>query len=181
MKRDDLHAYQQHCVSFVKDHPEALLILEMGLGKTAISLTAILDLMFDRFEVGKVLIIAPLRVAKTVWPAERDSWEHTSLLKMSVIVGSAKQREAAIRTPADVYVVNRENTKWLIDYLEKLHIPWPFDMVVIYSRNASLVSALAFVLTNTLSDTTFSSGTSSTPFVPGLKVRVPADKLLCWI
>ena len=131
MKREDLHEYQRYCVSFVKRHPEALLILEMGLGKTAISLTAILDLMFDRFEVGKVLIIAPLRVAKTVWPAERDSWEHTSLLQMSVIVGSAKQREAAIRTPADVYVVNRENTKWLIDYLEKYHIPWPFDMVVI--------------------------------------------------
>ena len=131
MKRDDLHGYQQHCVSFVKDHPEALLILEMGLGKTAISLTAILDLMFDRFEVGKVLIIAPLRVAKTVWPAERDSWEHTSLLKMSVIVGSAKQREAAIRTQADVYVINRENIKWLIEYLEKNRMPWPFDMVVI--------------------------------------------------
>ena len=131
MKREDLHEYQNYCVSFVKKHPEALLILEMGLGKTAVSLTAILDLMFDRFEVGKVLIIAPLRVAKTVWPQERDSWEHTSLLQMSVIVGNAKQREAAIRTPADVYVVNRENTKWLIDYLEKHRIPWPFDMVVI--------------------------------------------------
>ena len=131
MKREDLHEYQNYCISFVKDHPEAMLILQMGLGKTISALTAILDLMFDRFEVGKVLIIAPLRVAKTVWPEERDSWEHTSFLKMSVIVGNAKQREAAIRTPADVYVVNRENTKWLIDYLEKHHIPWPFDMVVI--------------------------------------------------
>ena len=131
MKREDLHAYQQHCVSFVEDHPEALLILEMGLGKTAVSLTAIVDLMFDRFEVGKVLIIAPLRVAKTVWPAERECWEHASMLQMSVIVGSAKQREAAIRTQADVYVINRENIKWLIEYLEKYRILWPFDMVVI--------------------------------------------------
>jgi Superfamily II DNA/RNA helicases, SNF2 family len=105
--------------------------LEMGLGKTAVSLTAILDLMFDRFEVGKVLIVAPLRVAKNVWPEERDSWEHTQFLQMSVMVGSAKQREAALQAPADVYVINRENTKWLIDYLEKHHIPWPFDMVVL--------------------------------------------------
>ena len=131
MRREDLHEYQNYCVSFVKEHPEAMLILQMGLGKTISALTAILDLMFDRFEVNKVLIIAPLRVAKTVWPEERDSWEHTSFLQMSVIVGSAKQREAAIRTPADVYVVNRENTKWLIDYLEKYNTPWPFDMVVI--------------------------------------------------
>lgn len=108
-----------------------MLILEMGLGKTAISLTAIMDLMFDRFEVSKVLVIAPLRVAKTVWPQERESWEHTSFLQMSVITGNAKQRVAALRTPADVYVVNRENTKWLIDFLEKNRIPWPFDMVVI--------------------------------------------------
>ena len=131
MKREDLHAYQQHCVSFVKEHPEALLILEMGLGKTAVSLTAIVDLMFDRFEVDKVLIIAPLRVAKTVWPVERECWEHASMLQMSVIVGSVKQREAAVLTSADVYVINRENIKWLIEYLEKNRMPWPFDMVVI--------------------------------------------------
>lgn len=131
MKREDLHGYQKHCVSFMEDHPESLLILEMGLGKTAISLTAIMDLMFDRFEVSKVLVIAPLRVAKTVWPQERESWEHTSFLQMSVITGNAKQRVAALRTPADVYVVNRENSKWLIDFLEKNRIPWPFDMVVI--------------------------------------------------
>lgn len=131
MKRDDLHGYQQHCVSFVKYHQEALLILEMGLGKTAISLTAILDLMFDRFEVSKVLIIAPLRVAKAVWPKERECWEHVSFLQMSVITGNVKQRVAALQTPADVYVINRENVKWLVDFLEKNRIPWPFDMVVI--------------------------------------------------
>ncbi len=131
MKRTDLHEYQNYCVEFVKTHPEAMLILEMGLGKSAVSLTAILDLMFDSFEVGKVLVIAPLRVAKTVWPEERETWEHASFLRMSVMVGSAKQREAALHTPADVYVINRENVKWLTDHLEKRRIPWPFDMVVV--------------------------------------------------
>ena len=131
MKRTDLHKYQNYCVEFLKTHREAMLILEMGLGKSAVTLTAILDLMFDSFDVGKVLVIAPLRVAKTVWPEERDTWEHANFLRMSVMVGSAKQREAALRTPADVYVINRENVKWLIDLLEKRHTPWPFDMVVI--------------------------------------------------
>lgn len=131
MKRTDLHEYQNFCVEFLKEHPEAMLILEMGLGKSAVSLTAITDLMFDSFDVGKVLVIAPLRVAKTVWPEERENWEHASFLQMSVMVGSAKQREAALHTPADVYVINRENIKWLIDYLEKHKIAWPFDMVVI--------------------------------------------------
>ena len=131
MERTDLHEYQNYCVDFLKTHPEAMLILEMGLGKSCISLTAILDLMFDSFDVSKVLVIAPLRVAKTVWPEERDTWEHAHFLKMSVVVGSAKQREAALKAPADVFVVNRENVKWLVDFLEKRHIPWPFDMVVI--------------------------------------------------
>ena len=71
MKRTDLHEYQNYCVDFLKTHAEAMLILEMGLGKSAISLTAIADLMFDSFDVGKTLVIAPLRVAKTVWPEER--------------------------------------------------------------------------------------------------------------
>ena len=131
MERTDLHEYQNYCVDFLKTHSEAMLILEMGLGKSCISLTAILDLMFDSFDVSKVLVIAPLRVAKTVWPEERDTWEHAHFLKMSVVVGSAKQREAALKAPADIYVVNRENVKWLVDFLEKRHIPWPFDMVVI--------------------------------------------------
>ena len=78
MKRTDLHEYQNYCVEFLKTHREAMLILEMGLGKSAVTLTAILDLMFDSFDVGKVLVIAPLRVAKTVWPEERDTWEHAA-------------------------------------------------------------------------------------------------------
>ena len=85
----------------------------------------------DSFEVSKTLVIAPLRVAKTVWPQEREAWEHANFLRMSVMTGSAKQRETALKTLADVYVINRENIKWLVDYLEKRRIPWPFDMVVI--------------------------------------------------
>lgn len=131
MKRTDLHEYQNYCVDFLKTHAEAMLILEMGLGKSAISLTAIADLMFDSFDVAKTLVIAPLRVTKTVWPEEHETWEQASFLQMSVMVGSAKQREAALAAPADIYVINRENVKWLVDYLEKRRIPWPFDMVVI--------------------------------------------------
>lgn len=131
MKRTDLHEYQKHCVDFVKTHPEGMLIIEMGCGKTVISLTAILDLMFDSFEVGKVLIIAPLRVCTSVWPEEREAWEHASFLQMSVITGTVKQREAALDTPADIYVINRENVKWLTDRFEKKREPWPFDMVVV--------------------------------------------------
>ena len=96
-----------------------------------ISLTAILDLMFDRFDVGKVLVIGPLRVASNVWPEEREKWDGLDFLQMSVMVGDAKHRAAALRAQADVYVINRDNVKWLTDYLEKRNMPWPFDMVVI--------------------------------------------------
>ncbi len=131
MNGNDLHEYQAYCVNFIETHPEAMLILEMGLGKTVVSLTAVLNLMFDRFEVGRTLVIAPLQVAESVWPEERAKWEHTSFLRLSVVTGSAKKREAALTALADVYVVNRENVSWLADYLEKHKIPWPFDMVVI--------------------------------------------------
>ncbi len=131
MNRSDLHDYQCFCVEFVKEHPESMLILEMGLGKSVISLTAILDLMFDRFEVGKVLVIAPLRVANTVWPEEHQKWSHVAFLRMSVMTGSRAERIAALNTEADIYVINRENVSWLVEYLGKMKKPWPFDMVVI--------------------------------------------------
>ena len=131
MKREDLHHYQEYCVEFLKTHPESMLILEMGLGKSVITLTAILDLMFDRFEVSKALVVAPLRVANTVWPKEGKAWEHARFLRMSVMTGTASQREAAFRKDADVYVINRENLAWLVSFLEKRKIPWPFDLVVL--------------------------------------------------
>ena len=80
-----MHGYQEYCVSFIRDNPQSMMILSMGLGKTVISLTAITDLLFDSFEVSRVLVIAPLRVCTSVWPREKESWEHTSLLEMSVI------------------------------------------------------------------------------------------------
>ena len=131
MKREQLHEYQRYCMDFITGHPEALLILSMGLGKSVTTLYSILDLMFDRFEVSKVLIIAPLRVCTSVWPEERLKWEGLEFLRMSVVTGSAKEREAALRKAADIFIINRENVKWLVDYLKKRRIPWPFDMVVI--------------------------------------------------
>lgn len=125
------HRYQEYAISFIETHKEAMLLLDMGLGKTVISLTAILNLMFDRFEVKKTLVIAPLRVANTVWPEEKNQWDHTHFLRMSVITGSAKQRKEALCTSADIYVINRENVKWLIAFFEDEKISWPFDMVVI--------------------------------------------------
>jgi SNF2 family DNA or RNA helicase len=125
------HRYQEYCIRYIIAHPMAAIFLECGLGKTAITLTAILYLMFDRFEVGKVLVIAPLRVSRTVWPQEKSQWDHLNFLQMSVVCGSAKERKAALKAPADIYLINRENVKWLVEHFEKRQIPWPFDMVVI--------------------------------------------------
>ncbi len=90
-----------------------------------------MQLMFDRFEVGKVLVIGPLRVCSSVWPEELKKWDGFEFLRMSVMVGDAKQRIAALNSPADVYVINRENVSWLVGYLESAKSPWPFDMVII--------------------------------------------------
>lgn len=122
------HQYQEYAIRFIEKHPMAILLLDMGLGKTAITLMALLSLMFDSFEVGKCLIIAPLRVARSTWPGERMKWSGFDFLRMSVVTGSAKERKAALEEPADIYVVNRDNVKWLVDYYGR---SWPFDCVVI--------------------------------------------------
>lgn len=96
-----------------------------------ITLTAIHDLAFDEFEVSKVLVIAPLRVARDTWPAEVEKWDHLSDLTVSVLVGDTKQRIAALNRAATAYVINRENVKWLVEYYQKNRIRWDFDMVVI--------------------------------------------------
>ena len=87
--------------------------------------------MFDRFEVSKVLVIAPLRVCNSVWPQERIKWDGLDFLHMSVVTGTAKERQLALCRQADIYVINRENVKWLVEHLEKRKVPWPYDMVVI--------------------------------------------------
>lgn len=122
------HKYQSHAIDYIETHPVAAVFLDMGLGKTSITLTAIKNLLFDSFEVHKVLVIAPLRVARYTWTAEADKWDHLRSLICSVVVGTEKERMTALSTPADVYIVNRENVKWLI---EDSNVPFDFDMVVI--------------------------------------------------
>ena len=122
------HDYQNHCIEFIKNNPIAAILLDMGMGKSSITLTAIKDLMYDSFEVSKVLIIAPLRVAKHTWSGEIEKWQHLSDLTYSIVVGTAAQRKKALKTDADIYIINRENVPWLI---EQSGVPFDFDMVVI--------------------------------------------------
>ena len=125
------HDYQTFCIDYIKTHPIAALFLDMGLGKTVITLTALRDLMLDEVKISKVLVIAPLRVARDTWPAEAEKWDHLKDMDVSVIVGDRKRRMAAINTNALVYVVNRETVKWLVEYYEKNGLRWDFDCVVI--------------------------------------------------
>lgn len=122
------HEYQTYATNFILEHPVAAVLLEMGLGKSVITLTAIYELMLNRFEVQKVLVIAPLRVARDTWPAEIEKWEHLTGLTYSVAIGTEAERLAALRHPAHLYLINRENVDWLIT---KSGIPFDFDMVVI--------------------------------------------------
>ena len=122
------HEYQTYATNFILEHPVAAVLLEMGLGKSVITLTAIYELMLNRFEVQKVLVIAPLRVARDTWPAEIEKWEHLEGLTYSVAIGMEAERLAALRRPAHLYLINRENVDWLIT---KSGIPFDFDMVVI--------------------------------------------------
>lgn len=125
------HDYQKRAISFILEHPASGLFLEMGLGKTVITLTAVDILMNDRFEVSRVLVIAPLRVAEDTWSRESEKWDHLQHLRISKILGSAAERSRALEAEADVYVINRENVVWLVEYLAILKRKWPFDMVVI--------------------------------------------------
>ena len=122
------HDYQKYATEFIESHPIAAVILQMGLGKTVCTLTAIEHLIYDTFEVSKVLIVAPLRVAKVTWSDEIDKWDHLSHLTYSVAVGSEKERLSALKKKADLYMINRENMQWLI---EKSGLPFDYDMVVL--------------------------------------------------
>lgn len=120
------HNYQRFAEEFIIEHPISAIFLSCGLGKTVIALSAILDLMFDSFLVRKVLIIAPLRVAKNTWTAEITKWNHTQMLRYSVAVGTVKERQEALASKADVYIINRENVPWLVAQGK-----FNFDMIVI--------------------------------------------------
>ena len=122
------HEYQRYAAQFILNHPVSAIFLDCGLGKTVITLTAIEELMHDRFDVRKVLVIAPLRVARDTWPAEIRKWEHLRQLTFAVAVGSEKERMMAFWQQASIYIINRENVEWLI---EKSGLPFDFDMVVI--------------------------------------------------
>ena len=122
------HDYQAYAIDYIETHPIATVFLDMGLGKTSITLTAISNLLFDSFEAHRVLVIAPLRVARDTWTAEVEKWDHLQELICSVAVGTEAQRKAALLRPADVYIINRENVQWLI---EESGIPFDYDMVVI--------------------------------------------------
>lgn len=122
------HEYQSYATEFILSHPISAVFLEMGLGKSVITLSAIFDLCLDSFLVCKVLVIAPLRVARDTWPAEIKKWDHLKGLSYSVAVGTEKERINALKKQSTLYIINRENVDWLV---HKSGIPFHFDMVVI--------------------------------------------------
>lgn len=121
------HAYQEHATKWILEHPHCGLFLDMGLGKTVITLSAVKQLI-DNLDVFKVLVVAPLRVASTVWAEEIDKWDHLRGLRAVKVLGSQQQRMLALCREADIYIVNRENVDWLVNYKGKR---WDFDMVVL--------------------------------------------------
>ena len=122
------HNYQQYCTDRIITDSSLGLFLDMGLGKTVITLTAINELIYSRFEVNKVLVIAPKKVAETTWSTEARKWDHLQNLRTVKVIGTVQQRIRALNTPADIYIINRENVPWLVDYDSNA---WRFDMVVI--------------------------------------------------
>ena len=120
------HDYQKYAIEYIKSHPITALFLDMGLGKTVTTLTAIRDLMYDTFEVRRVLVVAPLRVARDTWPEEIRKWNHLKDLTCSVVVGTVAERRRALQKEADIYIVNRENLAWLYQ-----NSRLDFDMVVL--------------------------------------------------
>ena len=122
------HDYQAYAIDYIETHPVAAVLLDMGLGKTVISLTAIADLLFDSFVARRILVIAPLRVARDTWPAELEKWSHLQHLTYAVAVGTAKERRAALMQSADITIINRENLSWMI---EESGFPFDYDTVIV--------------------------------------------------
>ena len=122
------HSYQEYAVKFIESHSISALFLDMGLGKTSITLTAVNELLFDSFEVRKVLVIAPLRVARNTWCDDIKKWDHLRNIKYSIVVGTEKERIFALNKRADIYIINRENVDWLVN---KSGYKFDFDMIVI--------------------------------------------------
>ena len=150
------HEYQRYAINYIEDHPFAAVLLDMGLGKTSITLTAIADLLFDSFEVHKVLVIAPLRVARDTWSAELQKWDQLHHLTYSVAVGSEAERKAALTKKTDIYIINRENVQWLIEK-SKQTIGVEVEMNGIPRRAAAKVAA-GFFGTGRYEDTAHRNG-----------------------
>lgn len=124
----DPYPYQQYCIDRIIDTPNLALWLDMGLGKTVITLTALQDLKFNRWAMRRALVIAPKKVAEDTWSSECRKWDHLAGMRVITILGTAKQRETALKQQADVYIINRENTQWLVECCGR---NWPFDVVVL--------------------------------------------------
>ena len=122
------HNYQRYCIDRVIAQPKIGLFLDMGLGKTIITLSAIYQLKYSHFQVNKVLIIAPKKVAEATWQREARKWDGVGILRISTVLGSLNKRIQALNMPADIYITNRENVSWLVSYYKNA---WPFDMVVV--------------------------------------------------
>lgn len=122
------HEYQRFVIDYIKQNPIAAVFLDMGLGKTSITLTALNDLLFDSFDVHRILVVAPLRVARNTWSSEIKKWEHLQDLQYSIVVGTEKERMTALEKRADIYIINRENVQWLV---EKSGKKFDYDMVVV--------------------------------------------------
>lgn len=122
------HAYQAYCTRRIIEQPALALWVDMGLGKTVSTLTALVELKYNRFAIRRTLVIAPKKVAEATWSLEAQKWDHTECLRVSVVLGTAAQRIRALSAPADVYVINRDNVTWLVNYYRNA---WPFDTVVI--------------------------------------------------
>lgn len=122
------HSYQRYCITRIIQDTALALFLDMGLGKTVITLTAVNDLIFNRFQVSRCLVIAPKKVAEDTWTREQTKWDHLGLLKILPVLGAKNRRIRALNSPGQIYVINRENVPWLVDYYRN---DWPFDMVVI--------------------------------------------------
>ncbi|KUO73446.1 MAG: hypothetical protein APF81_19750 [Desulfosporosinus sp. BRH_c37] len=122
------HNYQDYAANQILDKPACGIFLDLGMGKTVVTLTAIDELLFDRFEVKNVLVVAPLRVAEDTWSKECEKWDHLKHLRMAKVLGPKKTRITALESIADIYIINRENVAWLVNHYGK---KWPFEMVVI--------------------------------------------------
>jgi len=142
------HEYQKFCIQKILEMKKVGIWQDMGLGKTVTTLTAIKELKYNRFQVRRVLVIAPKKVAEGTWTKEAAKWDHTKMLRVSPVLGSQAKRIKALNTPADIYITNRENVVWLVDYYRNA---WPFDMVVVdesssfKSHSAKRFKALASV------------------------------------